>query len=137
MQNTDGIDSAIDITLSGESSAYFDELNCGTFQGVDGDFFTGVTSNIQTQINGISGSLSSTYVTLATTQTISGAKEFTTNPTCTTTATAANDLIKKGTADATYGQLASANSWTQTNTFQRGIIPRRFAGDQTDFQIRD
>jgi hypothetical protein len=135
MQNTNGLDSTFDITLSGESSAYFDELSCGTFQGVNGNFFTGIISNIQSQINAIYTSLSSMYVTLTTAQTISGAKEFTTNPTCTTTASAANDLIKKGTADGLYGQLAVANTWTQTNTFSRGIIPRRFAGDQTDFQI--
>jgi hypothetical protein len=135
MQNTNGLDSTFDITLSGESDAYFDTLNCGTFQGVDGDFFTGVTSNIQTQIDGISGSLSSTYVTLATTQTISGAKTFTTNPSCTATATTSNHLIKKGTADGLYGQLATTNTWTQINTFSRGIVPRRNLGDGTDYQI--
>jgi hypothetical protein len=135
MQNTDGIDSNTDITLSGESSAYFDTLNCGTFQGVDGDFFTGVTSNIQTQIDGISGSLSSTYVTLTTTQNISGGKTFTTNPSCTATASTSNHLIKKGTADGLYGQLATTNTWTQINTFSRGIVPRRNLGDGTDYQI--
>ena len=134
--NTDGINSTNDITLSGESSAYFDTLNCGTFQGVDGDFFTGITSNIQTQINGISGSLSSTYVTLGTTQTITGAKQFTTNnPTCTTTATNANDLITKGRSDALYGALSTQNTWSQTNTFSRSILPRRQFGTGTDYQI--
>jgi len=56
-------------------------------------------------------------------------------PTSALTPTTNAQLITKLFADTTYGQLAVANSFTQTNTFQRGIVPRRFAGDQTDFQI--
>lgn len=56
-------------------------------------------------------------------------------PTSTLTPTTNAQLITKLFADTTYGQLAVANTWTQTNTFSRGLIPRRFAGDQTDFQI--
>jgi len=80
--NTDGINSTNDITLSGDSNAYFDNLSCGTFQDVSGAYFTGITSNVQTQINGISSSLSG------------------------------------------YGQLAIANTWTENNTFSKGILPR-------------
>jgi len=74
--NIDGINTTDDITLSGETSAYFDTLYANTFQDVPGTYFNGITSNVQTQINNISGSLGS-YVTLATSQTISGAKTFT------------------------------------------------------------
>jgi hypothetical protein len=136
MASLNGIDEDNDINLSGESNGYFDTLDVGTFQGVDGTFFTGITSNIQTQINGISGGLSSTYVTLATAQNITGAKSFNSVlPTSTVTPTTGTQLITKTFGDSTYGQLAVANTWTQTNTFSRGIVPRRFAGDQTDYQI--
>lgn len=56
-------------------------------------------------------------------------------PTSTLTPTTNTQLITKIFADTTYGQLALANTWTLTNTFSRGIVPRRFAGNGTDYQI--
>jgi hypothetical protein len=56
-------------------------------------------------------------------------------PTSTLTPTTNTQLITKVFADTTYGQLAVANTWSQTNTFSRGIVPRRFAGNGTDYQI--
>ena len=56
-------------------------------------------------------------------------------PTSALTPTNNTDLITKVFADTTYARLSVANSFSQTNTFLRGIVPRRFAGDQTDFQI--
>jgi len=122
MQNTDGQNTSYDITLSGESSAYFDSLSCGTFQDCSGAFFTGVTSNIQTQIDSISSGLSS-YVTLGTAQNITGAKSFNTVlPTSTVTPTSGTDLITKNFGDTTYGRLAVSNTWTAQNTFQNGLL---------------
>ena len=128
--NTDGINSTNDITLSGDSDAYFDRLTCETFQDVSGSYFTGITSNIQTQINGISGGLSGTYVTLATAQNITGAKSFNTVlPTSTITPTTSTQLITKGFADGAYAaagsgvSLSANNTWTGTNQFNKGILP--------------
>jgi hypothetical protein len=134
MQNTNGIDGDTDINLSGESSAYFDNLECGNFQNTPGSYFTGVTSNIQNQINGISGGLG-TYVTLGTTQTITGQKIFNSIPTTSLTPSISTEFIPRGYADGRYGRLASTNTWSLTNTFSNGIIPRRSAGDGTDLQI--
>lgn len=135
MANINGVNENDDINLSGESSGYFDTLDVGTFQGVNGTYFTGITSNIQTQINGISGSLSSTYVTLGTAQNISGAKSFNTAlPTSTVTPVNAVDLITKNYGDATYGRLAIANTWAENNTFSTGILPRA-SSSVTDIQI--
>jgi len=53
MSYLNGIYQANDITVTGEDSAYFTNLTCDNFQGVDGTFFTGVTSNIQDQIDDI------------------------------------------------------------------------------------
>lgn len=44
---------ANDITITGEENAYFTSLTCDNFQNTDGDYFTGVTSNIQDQINNL------------------------------------------------------------------------------------
>jgi len=122
--NTDGINSTSDITLSGESSAYFDSLYCNTFQDVSGSYFTGITSNIQTQIDSITTGLPSTYVTLGTAQNITGAKSFNTVlPTSTVTPSNAGDLTTKTYNDSTYARLAVANTFTEQNTFQKGILP--------------
>lgn len=118
MQNTNGINSSYDITLSGESSAYFDTLSAGTFQGVPGSYFENITSNIQTQINGISGGLSGTYVTLATSQNISGQKTFNTVlPTSLVTPVNDEDLTTKIFNDTTYGSITGTNLWTGSNKF--------------------
>lgn len=122
--NTDGQNSGYDINLSGDSNAYFDELTVGTFQGVTGEYFTGITSNIQTQINGISGSLSGSYVTLATAQNITGQKTFnTTLPTSSVTPNADNQLITRVYADSRYGEITTQNNWTALNTFNN-VLPR-------------
>jgi hypothetical protein len=44
-------------------------------------------------------------------------------------------FVTKGIADGFYGRLAVANTFTQLNTFSLGIVPRRFAGNGTDYQI--
>lgn len=135
MQNTNGIDGDTDINLSGESSAYFDNLECGNFQNTPGSYFTGVTSNIQSQIDGISGGLAGTYVTLGTTQTITGQKIFNSIPTTALTPSISTEFIPRGYADGRYGRLGSSNTWGHLNTFLHGIIPRRENGDGTDLQI--
>jgi hypothetical protein len=120
--NTDGINSINDITLSGDSDAYFDNLSCGTFQDVSGAYFTGITSNVQTQIDNISSSLSSSYVTLATAQNITGAKSFNTAlPTSTLSATADNQLITRLYADSRFPRLAAQNAFTNLNTFNTNL----------------
>jgi hypothetical protein len=82
MSYLNGIYQANDITVTGEDSAYFTNLTCDNFQGVDGTFFTGVTSNIQDQIDDIViGGLTNTrgYFSLIT----SAGAGFSTTPTYT------------------------------------------------------
>jgi hypothetical protein len=53
MSFLNGIYQGTDATVSGEDPAFFTSLTCDTFQGVDGEYFEGITSNIQDQIDSI------------------------------------------------------------------------------------
>jgi hypothetical protein len=51
------------------------------------------------------------------------------------TKTQSDGLYQTISSMSNYGQLGVGNTWTLTNTFSRGIVPRRFAGNGTDYQI--
>jgi len=153
--NTNGLYSSNDITLSGDDDAIFDVINANTLT---------VTRNSTPAVNALLGSTinvgnilsnvdfdtasrllsffddtANTMIDIDVVNSILSINSRTLFnsflPTSTLTPTLATQLITKTFADSTYGRLASANIWTQPNTFSRGIIPRRFTGDGTDLQI--
>ena len=77
------------------------------------------------------------YATLGGNNAFTGTNTFNTNlPTSTVASSSSGtQFITRNIGDARFGQLAVANTWSLTNTFSNGIIPRRSAGGGTDLQI--
>ena len=78
------------------------------------------------------------YATLSGSNVFTGINSFNTNlPTSTLTPTLSTQLITKSFGDTTYARLAVANSFTELNTFRKGILPCRGTGanPESDIQI--
>ena len=58
MTSLNGIENYITNSLSGLNNAYFDDIQCNTFINQPKNYFTGVLSNIQQQINNIASTMS-------------------------------------------------------------------------------
>jgi hypothetical protein len=58
MTSLNGIENYINNSLSGLNNAYFDDIQCNTFINQPKNYFTGVLSNIQQQINNIASTMS-------------------------------------------------------------------------------
>ena len=80
---------------------------------------------------------SGAYAALGGNNVFTGTNSFNTNlPTSTLTPTLSTQLITKSFGDTTYAQLAVANSFTEQNTFRKGILPCRGTGANPESDIQ-
>lgn len=132
MSNILGTTTINNISLSGETDLFIDNLESNTFMNTPSTYYSGLTGNIQSQLNSLSSSISGvTGAILSGNNIWAGNNQYNVNlPTSTLTPTLNTQLTTKAYNDgafvtkSTSETLTGSKTWTAITQFTSYLIPR-------------